>query len=257
MLRFALLAALAAVSFAQTAPAPGPKPPAEVDQALRERIKEFYQYHVTEEYRKAEKLVAEDSQDMYYVASKPHYLSFEIKTIAYLDNFTRAKVTVLCEQILHDPIFSGKPMKLPSTSTWKLENGKWMWYVDEEELSKGPFGKMANAGSKPASNAPVTPTNIPTSLDYVLGKVKLDKTTMVIKPNTTQQLTITNEAPVSVGIVVAQRLPGYEITIDKANLNTGEKAVVTLKTDENPHAGELTFSVNPTGEILVLTVKRN
>src|SRR5437016_4770690 len=132
MHRIALLAAFAAVSFAQKTGEPQ-KPPARVDAALRARISEFYQYHVTEEYRKAEKLVAPESQDIFYVASKPHYLNFEIKSIQYSDRFTKAKVQATCEQYLHGPGFEGKPLKTPSTSSWKLEHGKWFWYVDPDE----------------------------------------------------------------------------------------------------------------------------
>src|SRR4051812_28037877 len=108
MFRLALFTALAAVCFAQGTDKPAPKPPKAVDAALRARIKEFYQYHVTEEYRKAEKLVAQDSQNIYYVASKPRYLNFDIKTIEYLDNFKKAKVSVLCEQFLNGVGFTGK-----------------------------------------------------------------------------------------------------------------------------------------------------
>src|SRR5690349_19556011 len=63
MLRFALPTLLAAVAFAQNPADPFNRPPAGVDQALRARIHEFFQYHVTQEFRKAEKVVAEDSQD--------------------------------------------------------------------------------------------------------------------------------------------------------------------------------------------------
>src|ERR1044072_8874593 len=100
MLRLALAAALASAAFARTAP-DAPKAPAGVDEALRARITEFYQFHVTGEYRKAEKMVAEDSQDIYYEHNKPKYLSFEIKTIAYAENFTKAKVSVTCEQYVN------------------------------------------------------------------------------------------------------------------------------------------------------------
>jgi hypothetical protein len=255
MLRFALLAALAAVSFAQNAPKAAPKPPAGVDEALRARITEFYQYHVTEEYRKAEKLVAEDSQEFYYVHNKPHYLKFEIQRITYLDNFTKAKVSTLCEQYFHGMGFEGKPLTSPSTSTWKVVDGKWYWYVDPDELSKGPFGKMANAGSK-ATGAPEAFPAIPTSPDYLLGKVKLDKQVLVVKPNATAEVAILNGSPIGISIILEQKLPGYEISIDKANLNSGEKAVVTITTNEMPHIGELKFLVRPLGEILALEVKR-
>lgn len=224
---------------------------------MRARINEFYQYHVTEEYRKAEKLVAEESQDIYYVASKPKYLSFEIKTITYLDNFKRAKVTMTCEQHFNFPGFIGKPMKAPSTSTWKLVGGKWFWYVDKEELSKGPMGMMANAGSKAGAGAQEpSAANIPTTPDFAFGRVKWEKEVVVVKPDTTQQLAITNSAAATVSLTLAQVLPGIEVTIDKANLNKDEKAMVTLKANENPHTGVISFRVIPTGEIIAIQVKR-
>jgi hypothetical protein len=254
MHRIALIAVFATALFAQNAPKPAPKPPAKVDEALRARVAEFYQYHVSEEYRKAEKLVADDSQEFYYVHNKPHYLSFEIASIEYLDHFTKAKVSALCDQYFHGPGFEGRPLKAPSTSTWKLVKGKWFWYVDQEELSKGPFGKMANAGSKATGAA--APPAIPTSFDFVLNQVKLDRTSVILKPEETQQLTITNTAPGPMTLSLTQTLPGIEVTIDKTVLKTGEKAIVTLKADENPHTGMMSFRVDPTGEFLAWEVKR-
>ncbi len=255
MQRTALLAVCAATLFAQK-PAPEPeKPPAEVDQALRARITEFYQYHVTEEYRKAEKLVAEDSQDFFYVHNKPHYLNFEINAIQYSEHFTKANVRAMCEQYFHGPGFEGRPMKAPSTSTWKLVDGKWFWYVDPEELARGPFGKMANAGSKAVAGA-APPPSIPTTFDFVLNLVKLDKTSVILKPGDTQHLTITNTAPGEMSLTLAQTLPGIEVTLDKAILKGGEKAVATLKANDNPHSGTMSFRVMPTGEFITWEVKR-
>jgi hypothetical protein len=254
MHRIALLAMFATAVFAQKEPKAPPKPPARVDEALRARINEFYQYHVTEEYRKAEKLVAEDSQDFYYAHNKPHYLSFQITSIEYLDHFTKAKVRTMCEQYFHGIGFEGRPMKSPSTSTWKLVNGKWFWYLDPEELSRGPMGKMANGGLKAGAGA--VPPAIPTSIDFVLNKVKLDRTSIVLKPEETQQLTVTNTAPGTMTLVLTQTLPGIEVNVDNPVMKSGEKAVVTLKANENPHSGTMSFRVDPTGEVLAWEVKR-
>src|SRR6266404_7983471 len=71
------------------------KPPAEVDQALRARITEFYEYHVKQQFRQAEALVADDSKDFFYSHNKPQYLSFEIVRIEYSKDFTLAKATML------------------------------------------------------------------------------------------------------------------------------------------------------------------
>src|SRR4051794_22806997 len=257
MLRLALAAVLATASFAQTGTDAAPKPPAEVDQALRARITEFYQLHVTGEYRKAEKLVAEDSQDVYYEHGKPKYLSFEIKTIAYQENFTKAKVSVLCEQYVSGLGNMGKPIKMPSTSSWKVVDGKWFWWADPEELARGPMGKSANAGTKagPGAKAPA-PDNIPTTPDFALGKVKWEKDTLTVKPNETYHLTITNTSAGTSSLVVQEILPGIEMSVDKANLNPGEKAVVTFKTNENPFTGVIAYRVDPIGEVISIEVKR-
>jgi len=256
MHRIALFAVFAAALFAQNSTKPAPKPPAGVDEALRARITEFYHYHVTEEYRKAEKLVAEDSQDIYYTHNKPHYLNFEIANIDYSDDFTKANVRVTCEQYLHGPGFEGKPMKTPSTSTWKLVDGKLFWYASPEELARGPFGRMANPGSKATEGSASQMPAVPSSFDFVLNRVKLDKTSVVVMPNETQQLTVTNTAPGEMRLTLTQTLPGIEVTVDKAVLQSGEKAVVTLKMNDNPHTGTMSFRVDPTGETLAWKVTR-
>ncbi len=255
-MRLSLAAVVVTAAFAQTATEPAPRPPAAVDEALRARITEFYQLHVTGEYRKAEKLVAEDSQDIYYEHGKPKYLSFEIKTIAYSDNFTKAKVSVTCEQYVSGLGNLGKPVKIPSTSSWKVVDGKWFWWADPEELARGPMGKMANAGTKPDPGAKPNPENIPTTPDFAMGKVKWEKDTLAVKPNSTYQLAITNGSAGTTSLVLKQILPGIELSIDKANLNPGEKAVVTFKTNDNPHAGMIAFQADPLGEIITVIVKR-
>lgn len=256
MLRFGLAVLLASAAFAQAPADNGPKPPAEVDQALRARITQFYQYHVTGEYRKAEKLVSEESQDIYYEAGKRKYLSFEIKTIAYLDDFTKAKVTVTCEQYVSGLGSLGTPVKMPSTSTWKVVDGKWMWYVSPEELAQGPMGKSANAGTKPGAGAKQETPVIPNTPDFALGKIKLEKDTLAVKPNETYTVSVSNGSQGTSTLVLHQVLPGWQVSLDKANLNPGEKAVITFKTGDNPHSGVIEFKADPLGEILAITVKR-
>jgi len=73
-MRLILLAILSCSAWAQS-DNPFNRPPADVDQALRARITEFFQFHVTGEYRKAEALVAEDTKDYFYDHNKPKYLS--------------------------------------------------------------------------------------------------------------------------------------------------------------------------------------
>src|SRR5690242_243224 len=98
MLRFvSVLWLCAGLCLAQTSSG---KPPAGVDEALRARINQFFQFMVDAKYRQAEALVAEDSKDLYYDGQKPRFLNYELKSIEYSDEFTRAKATLMCETLV-------------------------------------------------------------------------------------------------------------------------------------------------------------
>ena len=239
-------------------PQSAPSRPADVDEALRARITEFYQYHVTEEYRKAEKLVAEDSQDFYYAHNKPHYLSFEIKNIEYFDNFTKAKVSAHVRAVLPRRRASkGRPMKTPSTSTWKLVNGKWFWYVDPEELRQRTVRENRRMPDPSPAAPPKLDEKLLTSLDVAVGKVKADKQSIILKPGGSAEVTISNQSPGTVSLSIFQTLPEIEVKLDKNTLNKGETAVVSLKGGENPHTGMIGFRVSPTNEVVSFEVKRH
>src|SRR5258705_10706026 len=118
MHRFAMVPLVAAFAFAQPNEPFKPRPPAEVDAALRARVQEFFDLHVKGTFRKAEELVAEDTKDFFYTHNKPKYLSCEVSKIDYSENFTKANAVVLCEQYILMPGFTERPLKVPTPSTW-------------------------------------------------------------------------------------------------------------------------------------------
>src|ERR1044071_3805678 len=139
MTRLCIPVLFAAVLCAQDTADLFDKPPADVDKALRERIGQFYGYHITKEYRKAEALVAEDTKDFFYDRNKPQFLDYEIRKIVYSDNYTKAKADVFCNMFIAVPGFADKPIKMPVPSTWKVEkDGLWYWYVDQSKLAQTP-----------------------------------------------------------------------------------------------------------------------
>ena len=255
MFRYILLAIFATGSFAQNADDPFNKPPADVDQALRARITEFYELQVKGEFRKVEPLVAEDTQDLYYNSSKTKYLSFEIGRIQYSDNFTRAKATVLCEQYIMLPGFMGRPMKVPTPSTWKLENGKWYWYVDPDSLRRTPLGTMASSqpvGSAPERKSiPEIPTTVP---DFIYKQVKADKTSVTLKAGESEQVTISNSAPGAMNISLTGSVPGVDVKLDRTVLNAGEKAVLTVQAGPDAKPGVLSIRVEQTNQVIPIQV---
>ena len=255
MHRFALLALCAAFAFAQPNDPFKPKPPAKVDAALRARLEEFFDLHVKGQFRKAEDLVAEDSKDYFYTHNKPKYLSCEFSRIDYLEHFTRANTLMLCNQYVMVPGFSQHPMKVPIPSTWKLEHGKWYWYVDEDALRMTPAGKMT-AGPFPAAGAPAPPPpgSVPISADFLFKQIQLDKDAVSLKGGESAQVTISNSAPGPMAVLVPNALPGVEAKLDKAIIPAAGKAVLTLHAAKGAKSGVLNVQVELSGQLLPVQV---
>ncbi|MBI1789078.1 MAG: hypothetical protein HYR60_16225 [Acidobacteria bacterium] len=255
MHRLTLLLPLAAALSAQDPASLFEKAPPHLDQALRERVAAFYQAHVDGKFRLAEALVAEDTKDFYFEAGKPRYLSFAIDRILYSDNFTRAKVVMLCEQRVMMPGFSDTPMKVPTPSTWKLENGKWYWWVDQAKGRETPFGVMkpgtaAGGGGIPSSGALA-------SLDVIAGKVKADRKGVQLPPGATEKVVFSSEAPGAVTLSLdAFRAPDLEIALDRNELKPGEHVTLTLHSKlEKPAAMGLILQVRVQPFNLVIPVQ--
>jgi hypothetical protein len=257
MHRIALFALFGVFAFAQPNEPFKPKPPAGVEVELRARIEEFYDLHIKSQFRKAETLVADDTKDFFYSANKPTYVSCEISRIDYSDNFTKAKAVMVCEQYVLIPGFTDHPMKVPIPSTWKMENGKWYWYVDPEALRNSPFGKMT-PGPYPAKGggpaAPPTLNNIPTTTDFLMGQVQLDKSAVRLKAGETAEVTITNGAHGTMTVSVPLPAPGIEAKLDKSALPAGGKATLTLRAAKGARSGAFNVQVEPTMQLLPVQV---
>jgi hypothetical protein len=253
MLRTTICAVLAAcLTYGQSASQSLNRPPAEVDRALRARITEFYEDHVKQRFRQAEELVAEDTKEFFYSHNKPQYLSFEIRNIDYSDNFTKAKATILCEQYVMFPGFADKPVKIPTPSTWKLENGKWFWYVDPEALRQGPFGKMT-AGPHTASAAPV-PAVVPGDINWVMKQVKADRQQLLLAPGESALINIANGAPGVMTLTVLRAPTGLNASLDHKSLKAGERAVLLVKAEDDAKAGTINVRVDQTQEVIPIRV---
>ena len=255
MHRFALLALCAAFAFAQPNDPFKPKPPADVDAALRARLQEFFDLHVKGQFRKAEELVAEDTKDYFYSHNKPKYIACEFSRIDYSDNFTKANALMLCEQYIMVPGFTDHPMKVPTPSTWKLENGKWYWYVDEDAIRMTPAGKMT-AGPFPTRGAPAPPApgSVPITADFVFKQIQLDKDAVSLKAGESAEVTISNAAPGPMAVLLPKALPGVEAKLDKSIIPASGKAVLTLHAAKGAKSGVLNVQVELSGQLLPVQV---
>ena len=250
MLRFTTVLLLCAgFGSAQT---PASKPPAGVDDALRARINQFFQFMVDAKYRQAESLVAEDSKDIYYDGQKPRFLSYELKSIEYSDDFTRARATLLCQTLVSVPGFAGQPIKVSVGSDWKLVNGEWFWFVDPATAHHTPFGNMsAGKGARP----PGMPTVMPTDPAFALSKVKVDKNVLNLHAGESGEVTFTNTATGQMSISLTGRLAGVDVKLDRVNLEAGDKAVLSITTHPGAKSGTLSIQVDQTNEVIPIQIK--
>jgi hypothetical protein len=251
MRRFAVLFAWSLAAFSQAPTDLFSRAPKEVDDALRERIKAFYQYHIDDKYRLAEALVAEDTKDFFYSSNKPRYLSFEIKDIIYSNDFSRAKVTTMCEQYVLIPGFADKPLKVPTPSTWKLVDGKWFWYVDTQAVRKTPFGEVKPGTGK--VTLPGAAPRIPTAAEmaFIGTQVKADTERVTIKTGESGHFKVTNGAPGPMSLTVYNASPGLEVAIRPKELPAGGSAEVTVKAAK---AGTVQLRVDQTNQIIAVQV---
>jgi hypothetical protein len=258
MLRLILVAVFATSCFAQNAEDLFNKPPADVDQALRARINEFYGYHISGQPRKAEALVAEDTKDFYYSANKPAYTHCEIRNIQYSENFTKAKATMLCGMYVMVPGFTDKPLDVPLPSTWKIEDGKWVWYVSQEARHASGMGLQMKPGP-PVYTGQSDPNThalpqIPTTPDFLFSLVKVDKHEVELKRGESVEVNIANTSPGVMNLNVEGKIAGVEATLDNSSPKGNEKAVLTIKAGEHAESGTLQIMVNPIAQSIPIHV---
>lgn len=231
MLRVLIFFAAAAAIFAQD-----PQAPPEVDAALRARVSQFYRYQVEEKYNQALQLVAEDTKDLFVGSNKAPPRSFEIKSIRYSDDFTKAEVVVLVTRMLTLEGFVGQSLAMKMLSRWKLENAVWCYYVDPVlDVPASPFGKRAArpgmplpAGGPPGAPSPGSP--VPGNFT-ARRPLTVDRLSVQLKSSgaSAEQVTITNPGPLPSALIVSDpKVAGLTVKVDPAIITAGQKATLHI-----------------------------
>lgn len=149
---------VAAALFCQTPSAtPETRVPSEVDAALRARITQFYQLQKDGKYIRALEMVAEDTKDAFVASAKSNVSNFEIQSIQYSDNFSKAEVMAVVGHMVPIEGFMGHPLGMKTPSHWKVENGQWCYY----EIPGPPASPFRHAA--PARMPAVPPTRVPSA----------------------------------------------------------------------------------------------
>ncbi len=214
--------------------------PAEAaDQALRARVTEFLQYHVEGNFRKAYDMVADDTKEEYFNTGKSRLKGFKIGDIKFTDNFTKATVTATMSKTIA-VVGQEIPVNMPSTTTWKIENGKWVWYNDVKVSSANPLDLSSALGPAPAAAAATAPKNndkdtggLPKDLDEkaiaaaaksILQQVSVDKkeATLATDKPSEDKVIFHNGMPGSVQLELsAPEIAGFTVKLEQSNVRAG------------------------------------
>jgi hypothetical protein len=260
---------LAIAGFAQNPTDLFSKAPPAIDEALRDRVIQFYQAHVDGKFRAADQIVAEESKDVFFEMEKRRCNSFEIGRINYKETFTRAQVMILCDtQMMMVPV-GVRPVKLPISSLWKQIDGKWFWYVDPTAGTDSPFGPMKAgpmpaAGAAPALTADMMKGPDPASLKLMVQVDRQNAKFNLSQPGE-QVINISSKLPGIAKLSVDQTsFPGLEGKLEKTELSTGESAKLTIvytpaagRPRAGQHLAEVRLRVEPIGRVFPIQVLLN
>jgi len=248
------------------------KAPPDVEEALKARVEEFFGLLAAGKFRQAEALVAEDTKDRYYAADKDQTEGFSLVKIAYKENFTQANVVGL-KMVSWSVPGAAQPVKLKATFTsyWKIDNGKWCWYLPPEpEFLETPYGKMRNP--KFAGNKQATPEdamkiqaamaeaqrNMNDIAANAQAGVRVNPPVIHLAPKFSKgEVSITNGLPGSVKLRLGRlEVPGLELTLSTDELASKQSAVLRAVYNPGNHrepmkkAVTLDVTVEPTNQKL-------
>lgn len=223
------------------------KAPPAIDQALRARVKFFYQAHVDGKFRLADTVVHEDSKDAFFVAEKDRYRGFDILKINYSDNFTKATVVVAVDSDFFLPGFGKTPVTIPLTSTWKYDKGQWWWYVKPpgKEGVKTPFGAMKPGPAREKAAVYDRLQHMPTR-EEIAAKVKVSKTRVQlssVEPGK-DEVEVFNGMPGPISLRLQfNGFAGFEAKLEKRDLTGGEKTKIILRCNPKNRRPKQTLTV--------------
>jgi hypothetical protein len=259
---FLLLFIVSIASFPQSLAELLEKAPPDVDEALRATVSKFYQAHVDGKFRVADEVVAEDSKDAFFAAEKRRCRSFEIVTLKYSDNFTRARAVVACDTEMMIPMGGRVAVKMPQTTLWKYIDGSWWWYVEppDPKGQQAPFGTMRpgpEGGSSPPASFPANPVDLQT----VSRLVKVDKQEVRLDADsaTPGRVVVTNHMPGAVSLSLEYlRTVGLEATLERTSLNAGESTTLSVRrapsAERPPGEATIQIVVAPTEQVIPIRV---
>jgi hypothetical protein len=213
-------------------------PAEQAEAAVRARVTEFLQYHVDGNFRKAYDMVAEDTKDEYFASGKAKLTSFSINEVKLTDNLTKATVSASISKVV---LIVGQelPMTTLSTTTWKIENGKWVWYNDVKPGTLMDPGRTSLPSATPGNNTGnggnggLPDANaIAAAAQSIMQQVGVDKkqVTLAVNKVSEDKVIFHNGMPGSVHLELSgSDIPGFSAKLEQDNARAGGDVPVVFR----------------------------
>lgn len=264
-MRLAIMAlAMAGGVWAQSAGDLFSRPPAGVDEQVRERVTQYFTLQMEGKFRQAESLVCEGGRDAYYDMEKTRWKSFEIIKTSYEDDFRTAKAVVLLGTTMNTP-HGVLDAKFPYVSTWKLEGNQFCFFIDPERAKsrETPFGTMIGGpgDGKPGSGGAgfVSQEQILATLRQAL-RVSPETVRLSSFEKSSARVEIVNALQGLVDLeVTGPERKGLNWKLESAQLEGGKTTHLVLNYDPPDKSPKermvLQLRVSPSGHVIPLTVE--
>jgi hypothetical protein len=247
------------VCFAQSPTDLFTKAPPAVDDALRARVTKFYELQGEGKFRLAERLVAEESKDIYFEADKRRCRKFEVVKLNYNEGFDKATAVVNCHTEILLPPKGLVSVTLPLTTFWKIADKDWYWYVPPRDALDSPFGKMkAGPGEGGGGELPHGPS-VKDLMKMVTAEPAVLRLAMDVKQVRTVTVTNRMEGPVELELEpIASKDVTAKLARKELKANESTELEITFTPSGNARFGsseDVRVKVKPTNsEILVRVV---
>lgn len=259
----ALLLAWGAIAAPAQSNDPFRAAPPEVEEALKARVSQFYDYFKTAKFRQAEDLVVEESKELFYSAKKARIFGYEIRTVKFSEDLKEANVLVTCLAVV--PQLGSKPMSVPLPSTWRSVDGEWYLFFQTRQVGNeldSPAGKMhfnQELGA-PGSLAAVQPATLESLKNmYAVAPSSLNFSSQAAQPATRTFRVENRSKGVLTLAAESEPIPGVTLDFGDGKIAADETLTVSVTCNPQdltvPGRHTLRFSVQPIAQYFDIELK--
>jgi hypothetical protein len=149
-------------------------------------------------------------------------------------------------------------MDIPFTSYWKVDEGKWCWWVDQSKLLDTPFGRVHPSADVSKEDAEKVLLRLSSINQNQMNGVQADRLRVSLDPEhpKPEVVVLKNTLPGPVTIQSMTSSPALKIEIAKVDLGAEESTQVTITplvgSPDRPE--QVVLKIGPLGQMIPIAI---